>query len=176
MINRISKLAVTLALLLLAGPAGATTWRVPADQPSIAAGLAVAAPGDTVQVAPGTYFEHGLVMPDGVVLCGETGHHADVVIDAQQLGRVLYCGNLGPGTAVQDLTITGGFADGDGNDGIGGGALCEHSSLSFSGCAMVGNYAVVGGGMSLRYDAEVLFEDCVFRENTAVSSGGALRI
>jgi len=176
MINRISKLAVTLVFSLLTATAGATTWLVPADQPTIAAGLAVAAPGDTVQVASGTYFEHGLVMPDGVVLRGETGYHADVVIDAQQLARVLYCDDLGPATAVEGLTITGGFADGNSNEAFGGGVFCQHAALRFSGCAIVGNYALVGGGMSLRYDADVIFEDCVFRENTAVSSGGGLRI
>jgi len=176
MVYRISKLVATFAFLLLTSTSGATTWLVPADQPTIAAGLAVAVFGDTVQVAPGTYFEHGLVMADGVVLRGETGHHADVVIDAQQLGRVLFCDYLGPGTAVEDLTITGGFSDGDGFDALGGGVIISHSTLRFSGCAIVGNYAQVGGGMSLRNDADVLFEDCVFRENTAVSSGGGLRI
>lgn len=176
MINRIFILTATLGFLLLAISAGATTYLVPGDQPTIAAGLAAASSSDTVQIAAGTYYEHGLVMPDGVVLRGETGHHADVIIDAGQAGRVLFCDGLGPNTAVEGLTITGGLADGEGNDGIGGGVLCQYSSMSFSSCAIVGNHALVGGGMSLRYDADVAIEDCLFQGNSAVSSGGAMRV
>ena len=48
MIIRISKLTATFAFLLLTSTSGATTWLVPADQPTIAAGLGAATPGDTV--------------------------------------------------------------------------------------------------------------------------------
>jgi hypothetical protein len=176
MINRIFILTATLVFLLLPAFSMAATLLVPGDHPTIAAGLAAASSNDTVQIAAGTYFEHDLVMPDGVVLRGETGHHADVIIDAQQAGRVFFCDGLGPGTAVEGLTITGGLSDGEGSHGIGGGVLCQYSSLSFSGCAFMDNYALVGGGISLRYDADVVFEDCLFQENSALSSGGAMRV
>jgi hypothetical protein len=176
MFNRNSLLAISLFALLLAAPASATTHLVPTDHLTIAEGLAAAAFGDTVQVAPGTYFEHDLVMPDGVVLRGETGQSADVIIDAQQLGRVLFCDNLGSATSVENLTITGGFCDGDTSDGVGGGVLCAHSTVNFRGCAFESNYALVGGGMSAYYDCDMLIEDCIFRGNNCVSSGGGLRL
>ena len=50
-------LPVLSALLLLASSAGAATIRVPADQPTIQAGVDAAAPGDLVLVAAGMYGE-----------------------------------------------------------------------------------------------------------------------
>ncbi len=175
MINQNSILA-TVIVLLLTGTANATTHLVPTDQPTIADGLAAAAFGDTVQIATGTYFEHGLVMTNGVILRGETGQYSDVIIDGQQNGTVLFCDNLGSYTAVENLTITGGYADGNGNDVLGGGVLGTHASLNFRGCAFVNNDAQVGGGMAMSDDSDFLMEDCVFRENEAVSSGGGIRI
>jgi hypothetical protein len=45
------------------------TIRVPGDQPTIAAALAAAAPGDTVRLAPGTYAET-IALKDGVRIAG----------------------------------------------------------------------------------------------------------
>lgn len=47
----------SLAVLALAGAVTAATINVPADQPTIQAAIGAAAPGDTIQVAAGTYAE-----------------------------------------------------------------------------------------------------------------------
>ena len=53
--------AVACALLALACGASAATIRVPADQPTIQAGINAAAAGDIVLVAPGTWSEAPVV-------------------------------------------------------------------------------------------------------------------
>jgi hypothetical protein len=76
--------ALSSALLftaLLAGSAAAqTTIRVPADQPTIQAGIDAAIPGDTVLVAPGTYVERISFLGKAITVQSETGP-AGTVID-----------------------------------------------------------------------------------------------
>ena len=81
---------VAAILAITAGIAtGQTTIQVPADQPTIAAGLAAAASGDTVLVAPGTYLEANLSFGGkDLSLVSEAGP-GQTVIDAQAAGRVL---------------------------------------------------------------------------------------
>ncbi|HLV81630.1 MAG TPA: hypothetical protein VKT32_15185, partial [Chthonomonadaceae bacterium] len=59
------------ALALAAGPlmAGANTIHVPTDYPTIQQGVNAANPGDTVQVAAGTYIEQ-VVINTPITLAG----------------------------------------------------------------------------------------------------------
>lgn len=97
-------------------PSGPRTWRVPGDLPTLRAALAVARAGDTVEAAPGTYPESGLVVPAGVRLVG--GSWAASVIDALEQGDgvTLRGGSLegftvrGAGEGGAGIRITGGPA------------------------------------------------------------------
>ena len=71
--SRADRLLILLAPLLIPTVAGPATIRVPADQPTIAAGLAAAVPGDEVVVDCRTYSENRLQVPSGVSLRGATG-------------------------------------------------------------------------------------------------------
>lgn len=64
LLRRVLVMLVT-GLLLAGVQAGAATINVPADQPTIAAAIAVAAPGDVIDVAPGTYNER-IDIPKGL--------------------------------------------------------------------------------------------------------------
>jgi len=100
-----------LAVLLLASQALATTINVPADQPTVADGLAAASYGDTVLIT-GTFNESGLSLKDGVTLRGATGSGTDI-IDANGAARVFSSGlpsTMGDSTRVENLGLTDGAA------------------------------------------------------------------
>ncbi|MBN1826990.1 MAG: right-handed parallel beta-helix repeat-containing protein [Candidatus Eisenbacteria bacterium] len=141
-------------------------WAVPGDAPTIAAGLDSTLAGDTVEVAADTYHEHDLVMPSGVVLRGATGDPEDVIIDADSLGRVLYCVGLDSSTVVSGLTLFGGYHVN------GAGMYCSGSDMTIRSCIFSWNVASGGGGGLRVYECDPLIRDCVFDVNDALSGGG----
>jgi len=143
--------------------------RVPSDAPTVEEAVAVAIPGDTVFVECGTHYEHDIQVPSGVLLIGESCKAGGTVIDAQGLGRVLYCANLDGSTLITGLTLTGGLGD------YGGGILCDNASPTIEDCWFSDNSSQYdGGGMFCRNASSPTLTDCVFSNNTAGDDGGAL--
>ena len=101
------------AILVAASSASAEkTFRVPADQPSIAKAMEAAAAGDTVLVAPGTYTEI-VNVKDGVVLRSESGTPENTTIvygepaPTDQNQAVLSLQRCSNSTQIVGLTIDG---------------------------------------------------------------------
>jgi predicted outer membrane repeat protein len=163
---------VVLAAVVLAGvsrPAPAAI-HVPDDQPTIQGGIEAASAGDTVVVSCGTYYEHDVTMKQGVTLLSETGLADCVTIDAEGLGHVLICDDVGD---YDDPDLVEGFTFVHGSATAGGGVYCRPICyMTFRNCAFRWNTASdVGGGLST--DANPLtFEHCVFEGNSAGSGGG----
>ncbi|MGQ0722860.1 MAG: hypothetical protein ACT4PE_15015, partial [Candidatus Eiseniibacteriota bacterium] len=161
-------LAFALILTAPASPSRAATWLVPAEAPTIAAGLDSAAAGDTVLVACGNYEEHGLVLGSGVTLRSATGQPDCVTIDGQGLGRVLDCADAVAGTRLEGMTIQGGagptvpglFAQ------AGGGLRCDSSTVAVADCVFRANTAAHGAGVAVRESAPS-FVRCDFDSNVA---------
>ena len=91
-LKRQASIFVATAVWLSSVPvAGARTWRVNAegsgDATAIQAGIELASPGDTVLVAPRTYFE-SIVLDRNILLASEAGAPW-TTIDAQGLDRVV---------------------------------------------------------------------------------------
>jgi predicted outer membrane repeat protein len=174
--------AIFLPVLVLATLAHSATIRVPADQPSIQAGINAAAPGDTVEVACGVYTWTGeatgnslglIRLKDGVHLRSETGQAQCVTIDAEQLGRVFYCNGVDASTRLTGFTITGGLPTEPWPNDHGGGMYCVSSSLLVTDCTFTGNRAVHHGGAIYCSVSSPTITDCHFSENQA-PSGGAI--
>jgi predicted outer membrane repeat protein len=190
---------VLVALVTVPLPCLADTIPVPGVQPTIQDGLDVASLGDIVVVAPGTYYEHDIVMKAGVYLTSETGEADCVTIDAQQQGRVIYCLGVDDGASIVGFTIKGGYATGTATrDSVGGGIYCEDSSLTLVNCTFLENSASLGGGglfcgtdISTSPTGRALWRsrepspparsgptvtDCTFSGNDAPRGGGALYV
>ncbi len=69
-----------IAVLGIAISVSATTIHVPADQPTIQAGINAASNGDTVLVAPGTYYENVDSVGKPVVLLSSDGAAVTTII------------------------------------------------------------------------------------------------
>ncbi|MDE0890485.1 MAG: hypothetical protein OSA40_13655, partial [Phycisphaerales bacterium] len=96
---------------------GGLTQRVPEDHLTIAEAIEAANDGDTIEIAAGSYQEHGLEFSKSIALRGATNPDGSpaVTIDAQQQGRVFLLEGGGtpppgpPGLMVlENLVITGG--------------------------------------------------------------------
>jgi hypothetical protein len=158
--------AIAPLALFLVLPAHSAIIHVPDDQPTIQAGIDAAAAGDTVEVACGTYFEHGLVLTRAITIRSETRDPNCVTIDAERLGRVILATHGYPGDTVLDgITIAGGLA------GDGGGMLCNglDSRRELRNVVFRENQATDGGGLK---GGLIDLQDCVFEDNFAFQGGG----
>ncbi len=186
------RLFLSLASLIAAGSAGATTFHVPGDVPTIGAALVAAQPGDAVLIAPGTYHEHDLVVPTGVSMTGDSADPGAVVIDAQGAGRVLAVLDAAATASISRLTLTGGDASRggglytvgqvvvlnevrlvDNQATYGAGVYAEGTSAFLTSCEIADNSArAVGGGVFAHGESRLELEDCAVVRNEAQAYAG----
>jgi len=154
----------------------ASVIHVPADQPTIQAGIAAAARGDTVIVACGYYVEHDIIMKSGITLTSETGLADCVVIDGEAAGRIFYCEDVDSSTQIIGFSVTEGFTWDTGTwpDGYGGGIYCERSSPEIVNVLFHDGFAEQSGGGLMCYDASCpRLRDCTFYYNRTQVRNGA---
>ncbi len=117
--NKTLRLFFTVSILIIAVTAGISqTMRIPQDVPTIQAGIDSAANGDTVLVAPGTYFENIILDAKNITLgswfltSGDTSYISQTIIDGGGQS-VIQIRNT-----VADSTVIMGFTIQNGPDGI----------------------------------------------------------
>lgn len=172
------KLASLLALaLVVAAPqvhADSVTRHVPADYPTIQQALNASGFGDIVLVAPGTYFEN-IVMSsqhDGVRLLSESGPEV-TTIDAGQVDRVFRCSDVGSETQIVGFTLINGRAEPFTPNNIGGGLSLYDADLLIQNNIIRDNFAEAAGGLYINYSSPTLLSN-VIRDNEALGSGGGI--
>lgn len=171
---------LSLGLLVFAHEATlAGTILVPEDQPTIAAGLAAAASGDTVSLARQTFFEHSLTFPAGVSLIGrDSSPSAQATIDAQGQGGILYADywDYPTGTLrLEGITFR--------HSASSNGAVClrRGDRVEIRDCRFLDNSAPSGlsaAGLTIAWMSNLTMQDCEFVGNssTTYSSTGGARI
>jgi len=165
------KILILCGLVILAAPALALEVVVPsAEAPTIADALAI--DGVTVvTVAPGVYYESGLVVRADVILQGQSGVAADVVIDAQGADRVLHV-LPGNGTELRHLTLRNGRKYDD--RGRGGGILAEQNWLTIDDVHVTACEAASGGGVYIQGGGVTRLSGLVIDHCQALVAGGGL--
>lgn len=135
--------AMIILVTVFAVPAlsGAATIHVPADYPSIQLGIILAANGDTVLVAPGTYVENIDFKGKGITVKSSGGAMV-TVIDGNQAGSVVtFQFGEGLDSVLDGFTVTNGDVGGSG-----GGILCDETSPTIMNNIIKGNTAGWAGG------------------------------
>ena len=96
---------------LFAGSASAATINVPADQGTIQAAIDAASDGDTVLVAPGTYYEK-LNFNGKAITVASSGGAAVTILDGNNTGPIVTFENDEGNTSVlRGFTLTHGFVN-----------------------------------------------------------------
>ena len=115
-------LAFLLTLLVPAAAFAQKTIHIPADQPTIQAGIDAAAAGDTVLVAPGIYFEN-IDFKGKAITVLSSGGASKTTLDASLNGTVVTIGTtLGSPSNFDGFTVQHGFPKNTGaNYNYGGG-------------------------------------------------------
>jgi hypothetical protein len=150
-----------------------TTARVPADVPTIQAGINAAVSGDTVLVSCGTYHEHDVALKTGVTVRSETGQPDCVTVDGDALGRVFMAQNIS-NASLQGFAVTNGRAR------WGGGMLINnnYSPVLVTDCVFYGNTVYdpaysQGGGLDIENDYNWPGPDPILRNVTVTDNTGA---
>jgi len=138
----------------------ATTIHVPADQPTIQAGIDASSNGDTVLVQPGIYVEninfngHNIVLGSRFLTTGDISYISSTIIDGDSSGSVVTFENEeDSGAVIIGFTIQNGYTElTSPSFGYGGGIFCnENTTPVISNNIIKGNSANnSGGGISCR--------------------------
>jgi len=151
--------------------ANAGTISVPAERPTIQAGIDSAIDGDTVLVADGIYTGEGNRDLDfkgkAITVTSENGPE-NCIIDCEGLGRAFYFHSKETATSiVSGFTITNSSAI----DGYIGAICCIESSPVIRNNIITGNYA---GGIYCNVRAAPVIDNNIISENTTVANGGGI--
>jgi len=111
---------------------------------TIAAAIAVAGTGDTIQIRPGVYPESGLTIPQGVTLVGIGGYEVTSITGAAATGVRI---TMGIDTTLQNISVTVPTdASGAVECAIGGGNVCGVRFIKFVGAGGSGRGILVTSG------------------------------
>lgn len=152
--------------LCVVSTANAVTIRVPADAPTIKAGILAAVEGDSVVIACGTYHERNIGMKSGITLRSETGNPDCVTIDADSLALVLKTNGADSTTVIEGITFQRGYAV------DGAGLLLRYYDGRVTRCKIINNIALSNGGGILCFGGKPRLESCTIASNRSNIAGG----
>src|SRR5580704_17630160 len=156
---------LSLVFLCLVLSARAATINVPSDQASIQAGILAANNGDTVLVAPGTYFEN-IDFKGKAITVTSAGGPSVTIIDGGKVNQVVTLDSgEGSSSVLSGFTIQNGVSS-----FVGGGIYINRTSPTIRHNVIQNNLASDGGGGIGVYFASPLIEGNTIRNNSQVSN------
>jgi hypothetical protein len=166
MSSRIALLVLLLSALLVRPADAQTTIRVPADQPTIQAGIGAAAPGDMVLVAPGTYFERINFSGKAIIVTSEAGPFGTTIDGGGGGAVVTFNSGEGRGSILAGFTITngGGF--------FGGGVVVSNASPTIDTNIITANRGCDGVGINVSFGSPLITNNQITGNVRTECSGG----
>lgn len=173
-------LAFALFSLVLVSSLQALTIHVPGDSTTIYGGISGAEDGDTVLVAPGTYYDRYVNFLGKAILVKSEQGPLVTIIDAVMNGSVVTFNSEEQTNSVLDgFTITNGRGYGDNWGSYGGGIFCGYNcSPTIRNNIITGNKIIVGpkengyGGGIYSYQGSPIIENNIIHGNSADEGSG----
>lgn len=160
-------LSASTAAVLIALPAAGAILNVPSTAyPTIQDALNATAPGDEVQVGPGSYVEN-LIFPTHTIDLVAVDGPSMTAIDGNGAGSCIQV-PAGPGSASSLV----GFTVANGLNFAGGGAWINAAQFRIEECVFRQNRATDGGGIFVGGASQVEIRDSFFDGNQASVGGG----
>jgi hypothetical protein len=132
-------------LLFMGSASAQVVITVPGDHPTIQSAIDAAVAGDTVLVAPGTYFENINFRGKAITVESDQGPEV-TIIDGDLAGSVVtFSSGEGPASVLRGFTLQRGNASGIYGD-YGGGVRIKGSSPTIQGDIITNNAACGSGG------------------------------
>ncbi|HDY87767.1 MAG TPA: hypothetical protein ENH82_06565, partial [bacterium] len=159
---------------------------VPSVLPTIQSAINASSDGDTVLVAPGTYYENinfngkNITVASHFLTTIDTTYISQTIIDGNQESRCVEFSSGEDSTAVLiGLTITNGHAKGEDPNNFGGGIFCLNSSPRLEFLNIKGNRAwegtnnISGGGGGIYcVSSNSIIKNVTVSGNTSPTGGG----
>ncbi|MFH2001149.1 MAG: right-handed parallel beta-helix repeat-containing protein [Planctomycetota bacterium] len=135
-----------MALLSIASFCFSETIYVPADQPSIQAGIDAAVNSDVVVVSPGTYFENINFLGKAIVVKSSSGPDVTLIdggcpTDPDFISVVTFMNGEGGDSVLEGFSLTNGKGTKINDKHYGGGIYCGNASPVINGNIIFGNWA-----------------------------------
>jgi hypothetical protein len=171
--SRMQAMIYLLALLIAAASfSPAITIHVPANQPTIQAGINAANNGDTVLVAPGTYVENINFMGKAITVKSSNGPKV-TIIDGNANGPVVgFNTSEGPNSVLSGFTLQNGSASLSFHY-FGGGVAISSASPTIKLNVIKSNTATDGGGVGVYFGSPIITGNTI-TGNSAQGGGGGI--
>jgi len=167
------KIGLLALFMLPASLCGQQTIHVPADQPTIQAGINAASNGDTVLVSPGTYIENINFNGKAITVTSSGGPSGTIIDGNANDAVVIFANSETANSVLNGFTIRNGLSQFSApTQGSGGGIYITNASPTISGNVITNNQAVEGAGISVQFASPIIKGNTITLNHQCCGSGG----
>lgn len=163
---------VVTSILLTTVSSSAKVIHIPADQPTIQAGIDAASNGDTVVVAAGTYYENINFNGKAITVKSSSGAKVTIIDGGGVAPVVTFDTNEPASSMVNGFTLQNGIST-VGSLYMGGGVFVYFASPTLKNNIIENNHACNGGGIGVYYGSPAILSNTVAGNSQSSCYGGS---